>query len=433
MIRLLIILLTGICCSLYMFPFAFAFFPIGNTKIYLAICGFILLVFKKICYGQPTFSQSALKVALAAFLVSLICVGSLVYNGTRDYVYAMYIIQMWVWSAAAYFVVQCMETTHGRVELRIIILYIVGVCAVQCLFALMNEFIPDFRKYVDTYILQGQPMLNQIKRIYGIGASLDTAGSRFACALILLSYNLMKNANENGREESIIWQVFLFVFIIVVGSIVSRTTLVGGSIGILYMLVCMKNGINVYGRKIVSSFFVVLALVVPVLSALYLFSPEVNRMLSFAFEPFFNFVEKGKLETDSSSTLLQMWGQIPQNMKTWIIGDGYFLSPYLSDPYYIGIHKWAYYQGTDVGYLRFVFYFGLVGLFVFACFFVCCMRECEKKFPNDKVVFRLLFLMNCLLWIKVATDIFLIYAFFLMADSLTEEQRVISINEWRKK
>lgn len=46
----------------------------------------------------------------------------------------------------------------------------------------------------------------------------------------------------------------------------------------------------------------------------------------------------------------------PDNLKTWIIGDGYFNGPEDSDPYYTGeIWDIGYYKGTDVGYLRFIF------------------------------------------------------------------------------
>lgn len=58
----------------------------------------------------------------------------------------------------------------------------------------------------------------------------------------------------------------------------------------------------------------------------------------------------------------------PDNLKTWIIGDGYFSNPYNTDPFYIGTRSRGYYMGTDVGYLRFIFYFGLIGLSAFIAF-----------------------------------------------------------------
>ena len=186
MIHFIAIILTGIACSLYMFPFSFTFLPVGNTKIYLAVCGLVLFFLNQIRNRQQVSSHFMVTVSLAAFVVSLICIVSLLYNETNDTTYAIYIIQMWVWTGGAYFVTRCMKSVHGNVTVELIAFYVVGVCAIQCFFALMNEFIPVFKGWVDTYVEQETANLNRLDRMYGIGASLDTGGSRFACALILL-------------------------------------------------------------------------------------------------------------------------------------------------------------------------------------------------------------------------------------------------------
>ena len=64
----------------------------------------------------------------------------------------------------------------------------------------------------------------------------------------------------------------------------------------------------------------------------------------------------------------------PDNWVTWLIGDGYAANPMdktlsFFDPYYTGPIYHGYYKGTDIGYLRYIFYFGLVGTFVFV--FLC--------------------------------------------------------------
>lgn len=151
MIHFIAIILTGIACSLYMFPFSFTFLPVGNTKIYLAVCGLVLFFLNQIRNRQQVSSHFMVTVSLAAFVVSLICIVSLLYNETNDTTYAIYIIQMWVWTGGAYFVTRCMKSVHGNVTVELIAFYVVGVCAIQCFFALMNEFIPVFKGWVDTY------------------------------------------------------------------------------------------------------------------------------------------------------------------------------------------------------------------------------------------------------------------------------------------
>ena len=180
-------------------------------------------------------------------------------------------------------------------------------------------------------------------------------------------------------------------------------------------------------------FGIMLLVAVPFVGYLYMTSPEVSKLIQFAFEYAFNFFEEGSLETGSTNDLLAMWTYVPTELKTWIIGDGYFMSPYLTNPYYVGSFDvtWGFYMSTDVGYLRFIYYFGLIGLLTFIWFFVRCTRECMKKFPVDKAVFVMLLAMNLILWAKVSTDVFFIFALFLMVDPAPEdiEQSIIEEKE----
>lgn len=431
MIKLMAILITGILCSLYMFPFSFTFFPVGNTKIYLAVLGALMFAFDRISKNNgPVVSRTMLNVSLAAIAVSMAGVLSLAYNGATDTTYAQYVILMWVWVGAAYFVVKCIERVHGKVTLEIVALYFIGVCVAQCAFALMNEFIPAFKNIVDAVVEQGTENLNELDRMYGIGASLDTAGSRFACALILLGYLMVKRADDSKRMLA---YIVMYLFIVVAGNMVARTTLAGIAISGCYFLYALWQGKSREVSRVFVYFGIMLLVAVPFVGYLYMTSPEVSKLIQFAFEYAFNFFEEGSLETGSTNDLLAMWTYVPTELKTWIIGDGYFMSPYLTNPYYVGSFDvtWGFYMSTDVGYLRFIYYFGLIGLLTFIWFFVRCTRECMKKFPVDKAVFVMLLAMNLILWAKVSTDVFFIFALFLMVDPVPEdtEQSIIEEKE----
>ena len=93
-----------------------------------------------------------------------------------------------------------------------------------------------------------------------------------------------------------------------------------------------------------------------------------RNYIQFAFEGFFSLVEKGRWEVSSNEILKNMY-RFPESIKTWIIGDGYIENP-KNDPYFIGKLTGGYYMGTDVGYLRFIYYFGLIGLIAFIIFMV---------------------------------------------------------------
>lgn len=415
--HVLSVILVGTLCSLYLFPLTFTFLPVGNTKIYMAVLGLLLFMLNRITSRAPQTARSMVYVSLAALAVSLAGVFSVFLNGTYDYTYAQYLILMWVWAGAAYFVMQCMKKVHGRITAGLVCLYVIGVCVAQCGFALLNEFVPAFKSVVDACVDQQTELLNEVDRMYGIGASLDTGGSRFACALIMLAYVMVRYAKRGGHAAVTLFHVLLFVFLMVVGSMVARTTLAGAVIALAYLLFTLKDGFKSYHGRIFLSFAGIVLVAAPFGIYLYATSPEMSKLFMFAFEAFFNLAGGGEFETHSTTELMDMWTHIPEHLKTWIIGDGYFVYPYIYDPYYIGEQRWAYYMGTDVGYLRFIFYFGLVGLLAFIYFIVCCTRECCRKYGSDKVLFVLLMMMNMVLWAKVATDLFVIFALFLLADT----------------
>lgn len=71
-------------------------------------------------------------------------------------------------------------------------------------------------------------------------------------------------------------------------------------------------------------------------------------------------------------------------------------------------------MGTDVGYLRFIFYFGTLGLAAFSIFMGKVTQLCIRQFKEYKIVFLMFLAVNFIVWFKVATDVFLIFALFLM-------------------
>ena len=114
-------------------------------------------------------------------------------------------------------------------------------------------------------------------------------------------------------------------------------------------------------------------------------------------------------------------------MKTWLIGDGYFEGPSNVDPYYVGPANFGYYKWTDIGYLRFIFYFGLVCLVTFIVYFCKVSATCVSRFKGYKNMFLLFLLFNFVLWCKVATDIFLVFALFLCISKEENEEYENSI------
>ena len=81
----------------------------------------------------------------------------------------------------------------------------------------------------------------------------------------------------------------------------------------------------------------------------------------------------------------------------------------------------GFYMGTDIGYCRFIFYFGLVGFFSFAFFLTSIARECALLLPKYKLLISFILMLGFVIWLKVATDIFLVLALFLCIGNMQEQ------------
>lgn len=385
--KIIQVLLTLVFTSFFFFPFYFTFLPTVNTKMMMAALGGFLLLVKLARSGSAQIDKGIFSVSLWAILVSLASLISMVLNNTPDDSYLGYVVSMWVWLAAAYFVVSAIKFTHGSVTIERVCVYLITVGVLQCFLAIAVDTIPVVKTFIDS-ILAGEGFMGKNEtRLYGLGCALDVAGTRFSALLVMIAFLLPKAAQ---KEESGLYMTLLlvaFCVLVGIGSIIGRTTVVGAVLALLYMFYTFlfKNNIPDDIRKklmrwVVGGMFVGIVVAV----GLYNFSPQWQKYFQFGFEGFFSLAETGRWEVHSNSQLAAQF-LLPDNAWTWIIGDGYIASTTI-DPYYIGKAWTGFYKGTDVGYSRFLFYFGLIGLVIFSLFFVkvcqvCANRIKEYKYP----------------------------------------------------
>ena len=408
-------ILLGILVSFYFFPFEFTFLPGYNTKMIMAVIGLALWGFN--LTNRRTFesNSSLFTLSIIALLVSLCGVVSVIANNTRDYAYASYIMSMWVWLGGAYCAVEIIRLVQKKMSVELICHYLIGVCVAQCIIAILIDNFPIVKEMASLITSSG--FLNAAdfeggSRLYGIGCALDVAGTRFAAVLVMIAALIAKH-KTNVRRLYV--YMMSFIIILVIGNMIARTTIVGVLLAIVYWMVVSypySFTINRSSRGMLKHVLLVLAVALPIIIHLYDNNPVVREDIRFAFEGFFSLAEKGEWDVHSNNRLMEMY-VFPDNAKTWIIGDGYFDGPSNTDPYYVGPTMTGFYMWTDVGYLRFIFYFGLIGLAAFMFFFIKCGQVCAHKFRNYALLFWLLMLLNFIIWFKVSTDIFVVFALFL--------------------
>lgn len=413
MVKIFLVIMT----SLYFFPLTFKALPNTNTKMLMAGIGLVIYIIQLAKGRSGTINKDMFFLSMCAAFVSLMGIASMAYNSTPDDAYARYLLSMWVWVGGAYFLCFLIKSVHGHNSVLLVCNYLISVCIIQCALALLFDMNHSIRDMIDIYIEQGQDFLNapKVKRLYGIGASLDVAGTRFAAVLIMIVF-IMLNYNMDRKYFGL--YIFSFIFITIVGNMIARTTSVGVIIALLYALYISKFHtfhLSSVGCRLWVWMSCAILITIPFVVVAYNTVPEFYRNLRFGFEAFFNFIEEGEWYTASTDTLKSMY-EFPNALKTWIIGDGYFANPINVDPYYTGKITGGFYKSTDVGYLRFIYYFGLIGLVAMCTVMYKACFICVRKLRKNTFLFVMLLILNYVIWLKVSTDIFLVFALFLMVD-----------------
>lgn len=415
-LKLIAMLFLVVLTSMFFFPFEFTFLPGINTKMAMAAVGLVLFALDLAKGRAASLDRSFFLLSFLAALVSLAGFASAVINHTNDYTYASYIVSMWVWMGAAYVVVSAIKWVHGEATVEIVGNYLIAVCVMQCGLAIMIDSFPWLKNLVSDLILGlgfvDNQALEEANRLYGIGCSLDVAGTRFSCVLVIIAFLSLKIAGTEKKQW--IWLYLISFFVIsVVGNIIARTTIVGVGMAMLVWLIGAIAVRQAETRRFfISRWLAVLITAIIVCTVLYIESPVFKDNFRFGFEGFFSLFETGRWETNSNNILRNMI-VFPDNLHTWVVGDGYLENPYRRDINYVGPNYGGYYMATDIGYLRFIFYFGLVGLLLFCSYMVTCANELMKRFPAYSWMFFCILLINFIVWMKVSTDIFVVMAIFL--------------------
>lgn len=150
---------------------------------------------KRFYYQQRYFSsidRSGSRIIDQSFAVT--------WNDTYDYTYATYLVSMWVWLSGAYVVIQAIKKLHGGISVEQVCNYLIVVCVVQCLIAFaMTQYLP-LKNFVDSFLGSTGFMGKMEDRMYGIGASLDVAGSRFSVILVMIVCLLSKMATTDKKN-----------------------------------------------------------------------------------------------------------------------------------------------------------------------------------------------------------------------------------------
>lgn len=387
-----------ILCSYY--SFSFAAWPTGpNTKMLLAALGLVWFLFDSWRQGKGLpFTPLMIGGAIFAGVYSIINLVAVEVNATDDYSYVNYLTTFFVWIFSIYPAMAMLRLEYGQITFTRVAYYLAGVSVFQCISALLIDNIPEVDEWVTSLVYYEAEFMERIDRLRCFSTSLDSGGVRFSLVLVLIAGCLGSDRELRANTSHVVYLLFSFFIILGVGSMVSRTTFTGAAIGI-FIYILQNSFSSVRGAsgpsKIIPIFVSVTILMAAIGVYLYNTDPYYYELIRFAFEGFFNLAEKGEFTTGSTEVLNSMW-LWPKDTQSWIIGTGVY---------------GGYVYGTDIGYCRLILYSGLTGFITFALSFVFYAYVLGRRYSPYRWMFLAFCAMTFIIWVKVSTDILMIYAF----------------------
>lgn len=213
------------------------------------------------------------------------------------------------------------------------------------------------------------------------------------------------------KEMSTYVYILLFMLLLGTGLFVARTSLTG-----LLSVVILLFPINKNKKKM---FFLVIwgGVFLFFLQFQESYFESIGLNTNYAFEIFNKYGETGHIQSNSYNATREMWKTLPTEASTWLIGDAMYEDK-----------AGGYYMHTDVGYLRVIFYGGLVGLFLYLLYIFKLTNLSYLRSGNNQELkfFLYTYYVLVLIWMwkgHFDTNIFLYL--WLFSSTLKQKTRVV--------
>lgn len=363
----------------------FIFIP-HSVNLFFGLLGIIFALINKkkskLIFKQARLKQHSLFLLLLPFVfVSSL---SILINESFDLYYPRYAISVVIGFYSFYLVAALFYHIYGKMSFKKVSDYFVLSECVFLAIALLSFTSPGLYEYLNSLqkfneISQNAMDRTEGARLISIGAQFFTASIINGFSLIIIALNFLFCRMSNMRT---ILYFLSFIFITVVGMMMGRSTMIGAFMGLGLIIYALIGG-NRNNHKLLISFvsttFILYLTYVCILSS---YTSDFEELAEFGFETFINYNSGQGFNAHSNERLADMYNTIPDNMKTWIIGDA----------------KWSegdhYYMRVDSGYLRGLWYFGILGLIALFYFYLKTIYYYvykQKPFENKKTLVLICF------------------------------------------
>ena len=395
----------------YVYTIRFAFIPFTSTRMMLAYLGFILYFVNSLHSFKLKIPPFFLKVIMISFSFCLWGIICLLYNSSNDYVLInKVLIPILTFPFSAYFVIKILFWKNPNFSFISLLKYFVFVCFIQAIISVAAFLIPQVQDFlfniqVVSDIRETALLQTMGRRFSGLGSGFVSGGIIFGLAL--LSIPLIFYAEKQTLRKGTMYILF-YIVIAFSGICTARITFVSILLSVIFLLIIRGFNFERLIKQTGTLFKIVIFTFLLLVMIVYVFpiSNWFANVLPWAFEMFENYFEYGKMEASSVNILMEHMFIFPSQIKTYIIGDGRFLE---DDGYY--------YMGTDVGYLRLIYFSGIIGVilyFLIEIFVLLNLRKLNTHNPIYNRFFLVLFIYLVILNVKGLTSLLFFTILLLM-------------------
>ena len=346
-----ILLIAILYCLI--FKAEFVFIP-HSINFSFGIVGILLYVLdrttrRRILQSSNAYIQPLLKYTVPFVLVS--CISSLINNST-DFFYLKYGLSLILTYYATYIAAYLFFKIYNEITVERVIKYLFIVTLLYLVIATVMFLNPSVNDLLMASIRLDS--IAEIKldinigwRLVGLGVQFYTAGLVLGCMLILLAFYISSFGLNVWKK---IFYIVSYVVITTIGMMVARTTIVGSGIGLMVIIFSSLKNQKHRFKNMVSLFFAFIILLTIYDSIQSSFLNDYDSLMDFGFSIFSDMSSSGLRNDHSLGRMFEMYKNLPDNNKTWLIGDALWN---IEDHYY---------KNVDIGYLRNIYYFGLLGM-----------------------------------------------------------------------
>lgn len=392
---------------LYVFPVFLKYLPIPLDRVFqligFGLCILSPIIFKKAILTRLTFSFMRVQFIIVV-IIFLAIFGRT--TGLDTYLFKQSIDLYFHLFSSLFIVLLCIwrfgkEFTFVKV-LDLIVFVFVIQSIISLLFFISSELFNLYLSFLKEETNQGMLIRTNVitKRFIGFGTAFFSGVVKYGCAILILSILPYCKGSYFYKNR---FAFFLVTAIITIsGIMMGRFFFLAIFLAILLAITVDKKNLFRFVYLGLPLLFII-SLLFYIAGVQLLGAERFEIVFKFIFEFWLNYIDTGTLSTSSSDKTLSMY-LFPDNLKTWVWGDGRMFN-----------NEGGYYMGTDVGYIRLLFYFGSIATiiyFIIQFFLHRVLIKYTKDTPIKKMIF-FMFLWVCVFHIKGLTTTYEFLVLFL--------------------